>query len=317
MHEVRWNPLRRRRVAFAPARAGRPQETAKDRHVGATARNRICALCEGNEELTPPEVYSVRTAGEPDQPGWITRVVPNLYPAVAGPGRYHEVVAHTPVHKTRLAELSSVEVDALCKAWISRLRSISDDPKTLYFQAGINQGREAGASLEHSHSQLFAVDFEPPVFEDERSSLSDSDKCPLCETASRSKSGRLDTQVYSDGDLLAVCPSWSEFPYEVLAFPKSHSFSLAEDGGLLKAALALSTRLDSALQSAAGASAFNLIFHSALAGSSSVAFHWHAHFYPRLTTLASIEIGAEIFISIIEPETAAAALRNALGDDSR
>ena len=38
---------------------------------------------EGHEDRTPPEVYAVRPNGaEPDTPGWLVRVVPNLYPAL-------------------------------------------------------------------------------------------------------------------------------------------------------------------------------------------------------------------------------------------
>ncbi len=42
-----------------------------------------CPFCEGREDRTPPEVYATRAGGgAADTPGWTTRVVPNLYPAL-------------------------------------------------------------------------------------------------------------------------------------------------------------------------------------------------------------------------------------------
>ena len=58
-------------------------------HGGASRRApESCPFCEGREDRTPPEVYALRPGGgEPDSPGWTTRVVPNLYPALGGHAR--------------------------------------------------------------------------------------------------------------------------------------------------------------------------------------------------------------------------------------
>ncbi len=58
------------------------------RLAGRRARERrreSCPFCEGREDRTPPEVYAMRPGGgDADTPGWTTRVVPNLYPALGG-----------------------------------------------------------------------------------------------------------------------------------------------------------------------------------------------------------------------------------------
>ena len=35
--------------------------------------------------------------------------------------------------------------------------------------------------------------------------------------------------------------------------------------------------------------------------------HWHLEVVPRLTVFAGLELGAEIYVNVIEPESAAAA----------
>lgn len=311
MHEVRWNPLCSRFVAFAPERAGRPHVAARDVEGGVEGGDGRCALCEGNESLTPPEVFSVRKKGGPDEPGWTSRVVPNLYPAVEGPGRYHEVVVHSPTHKSRLAYLDPLEIEAVGEAWIARLAAVSGDARTVYFQAGVNQGRDGGASLTHSHSQLLALDLEPPVWRSELESLSDPAACPLCEPGGR---GGVEEAAVADSTetALAICPSWSEFPYEVLAFPRDHVASFSDSPDVLFWVLSLASRLDSALEQAAGVRAFNVVFHTGLPGSTGPRFHWHAHIYPRIAALASIELGTGIYISTVDHESAAAEIRQAL-----
>ena len=67
-------------------------------------------------------------------------MVPNLYPAF----ERQEVVIHSPEHIRSFAELDDEQVALVAQAWEER-----DAPFAL-----INEGRLAGASLPHSHSQL-------------------------------------------------------------------------------------------------------------------------------------------------------------------
>jgi UDPglucose--hexose-1-phosphate uridylyltransferase len=312
MHDLRWNPLLSRNVAFAPRRVIRPHETDDSAETASPNGLSECVFCEGNESLTPPEVFAVRRFGASDGPGWISRVVPNLYPVVEGPGRYHEVVVHSPLHKTRLAELDPDEIVSVGQAWTMRLETISNDSRTRYFQAGINQGQDAGASLRHSHSQLLGVDFEPPYWKAEAESLSDPRTCPLCELVVRPSPSSKKDFIDSDDSAIALCPSWSEFPYEVLAFPRDHIATFADSPNVLEWILSLISRLDTVLEMAADAQAFNAILHTGLSGHRREGFHWHAHIYPRTAAFASIELGAGIFISTVDPSRAASELRSAL-----
>jgi thiol-disulfide isomerase/thioredoxin len=53
--------------------------------TGPAAREQGDPFAEGNEAQTPPELYAVRPGGRrADTPGWLVRVFPNRYPALAG-----------------------------------------------------------------------------------------------------------------------------------------------------------------------------------------------------------------------------------------
>ena len=119
--EIRIDQLTGLRVLLAPGRADRPHgfESAAADEKGAEG----CPFCEGSEGKTPPEIYAVRPeGGAADTPGWTTRVVPNLYPALSSEaeedGRVppelfvsrpaagaHEVIVNGPEHITAMAAL--------------------------------------------------------------------------------------------------------------------------------------------------------------------------------------------------------------------
>ncbi|MER3454296.1 MAG: hypothetical protein C4318_03955 [Acidimicrobiia bacterium] len=340
MREVRWNPLAGRHVLFAPGRASRPHDTNSPPTLSSASREALgagestlekrttstsltghsypstgaseekpCVFCQGNESLTPPEIFAVRAKGGPDEPGWITRVVPNLYPAVEGPGRYHEVVVHSPRHITLFEELRAEELSAVAKAWSARLEAISQDPSVVYFQAGLNQGGDAGASRDHSHSQLLAVNFEPPIWKVEKESLQSSALCPLCELVKDSLTlGQF--SVKAGDECVAVCPPWAEFPYEILAFPRDHLRSMSSSGDALEWVLESLTTLTWAIGAETKTRSFNAIFHTGLARELGAQFHWHAHLYPRIAKLASVELGTGVFIQTVDPLEVCSRLRS-------
>ena len=92
---------------------------------------------------------SRRLDGSADSPGWQVRVVPNLYPAF----EHQEVVVHTPRHVRSIAELTDDELAPIAAAWHQR-REAARAAGFAHPYLLVNEGREAGASLPHSHSQL-------------------------------------------------------------------------------------------------------------------------------------------------------------------
>ena len=117
--------------------------------------------------MTPPEVY--RTGGgAPDTPGWSVRVVPNLYPIVggheAGPGATgaHEVVVLSPAHESSFARLDGQQAAEVLTVLRDRARHHLAAGRA-FVQVVINHGVAAGASIEHPHAQIVALDLVPPA----------------------------------------------------------------------------------------------------------------------------------------------------------
>ena len=237
-----------------------------------------CPFCEGREARTPPETFALgRPFGEPDTPGWTVRVVPNLYPAL----ERQEVVVHSPRHARSFAELEDAEVELVAKAWEERAR-IARSEGFPYVHAMVNEGRYAGASLAHSHSQLVWLREPPPALEVETGSPGE-----LLEAA---------LEIAAEGAHVLACHPAGRVPYEMVITTRDGSFELARALHLLREAA-------SKLRAIEGPVPWNAWLH---AGE-----HPHLEIVPRLTVFAGLELGAGIYVNVVAPEEAAAALRGA------
>ena len=319
--ELRQDPIGGGWVAITAGRAARPEAFLGD--VGTPRGPLGCPFCPGNEHMTPPEVWADRDPGsEPDKPGWHVRVVPNKFPAFAGPpaqvrnngGLYrsaptagvHEVVIHNPDHEATLADLPAAAVARSMAAWRRRLAAHRDQAFGAVLVI-VNQGRTAGASLEHPHSQVFATAGRPDRVQAEVDRLA-GDACAACATVAAERGGpRL---VGANGDLLTLCPWASAAPFEALLLPAGHRPRF-DEGGNDDTAMAASLRdLLRRFRGVAGDHApYNLVLHSAPPGVDD--FHWHLHLLPRLTTYGGFELGTGVIINVVDPDRAADALRSA------
>jgi UDPglucose--hexose-1-phosphate uridylyltransferase len=259
-------------VVVAPARGRRPG-AARGTIAPPTAEElEECPFCAGHEERTPPETLRLPEGGD----DWTVRVVPNLYRAL----ERQEVVVHTPRHVRSFAELEKHEIDLVAEAWRRRREAVPEG----YVHAFVNEGREAGASLAHSHSQLAWLAETPP--------------------AAAAESGEVDVGevVLERNGLTLGCPPGSRLPYELIIAPQGD-----EPDGLrserLAAALHLLAEAIRRLQRLEGAVPWNAWLHDGR--------RWHIEVVPRLAVLAGLELGAGIYVNSLPPEQAAAALRDA------
>jgi UDPglucose--hexose-1-phosphate uridylyltransferase len=271
--------------------------------------------------MTPPEVWADREEGSaPDGPGWRVRVVPNKFPAFAGPdapsgqGLYraaptagaHEVVVHSPDHYATLADQPAAGVARVLAGWRQRLTAwhASDLGSVTVI---VNQGRLAGASLEHPHSQVFATAARPVVVEAETARLAQPD-CVACAMLNKERGG--DRVVEDTGELVTLCPWASAAPFEALVVPDRHLARFEGGGAAGDLAVAGAvTGLLGRLRAVAGFDvAYNLVLHSAPPGVDD--FHWHWHLFPRLTVYGGFELATGVVINVVDPDQAAADLRH-------
>ena len=343
--EIRIDQLTGLRTILAPARADRPESFAPA--VRAANASESCPFCEGREDRTPPEIYATRATGRPDSPGWTTRVVPNLYPALGsealpGPAApaasagsftagadplaaskragepdlfssrpapgHHEVLVNAPEHVTAMADLPGEQFEAAMATWRERMRAHEE---AAYVQLILNEGAGAGASLEHTHAQLYALGFVPNAIARERERAG----------AYRERTGgggllsdilaeevrRRDRLVAIDEEAALLCPWASRSPFELRVVPRRPSPRFEDDSGggaMIRTALrALAARFGASPE-------LNLWVRNGPPGAEH--FHWHVDIAPRLTVRAGFELGTGIDINVYPPERAAADLREAI-----
>ncbi|MFA6610660.1 MAG: galactose-1-phosphate uridylyltransferase, partial [Candidatus Omnitrophota bacterium] len=115
MPELRRDPVIGRWVIISTERAKRPDQFASAVKKEVLPPGEKCPFCEGNEEMTPPEIFAIRKPGSrPNGPGWEVRVIPSITPLLHiegdldrhGHGLYdlmnargaHEIVIENPRH---------------------------------------------------------------------------------------------------------------------------------------------------------------------------------------------------------------------------
>ena len=293
--ELRQDPVTRNWVVVAPGRARRPGASARaDLDLPTEDELVSCPFCEGREDRTPPETFALRPGGgEPNGPGWTVRVVPNLYPVF----EHHEVVVSTPRHVRSLAELTADEIAGVAVAWRERAAA-ARSAGFPYMHALLNEGREAGASLAHSHTQLAWLPEPPPAIRAE----ANGSECAVCRHVAAELASGERVVLERDG-LAALAAYGGRLPYELLIAPVEHTNRSAFESDLLEPGLALVATALRRLQGLEGPAPVNAWLHDA--------GHWHLEIVPRLTVFAGIELGAGIYVNAVAPETAAEELRQA------
>jgi UDPglucose--hexose-1-phosphate uridylyltransferase len=225
-----------------------------------------CPFCAGHEDMTPPQTLVLPETGD-----WQVRVVPNLYPAL----ERQEVVVHSRRHIRSIAEAADDELELVAAAW---QRRAADEPGNVF--PLINEGREAGASLAHSHSQLIWLP--DPTRDLAR---------PRAEV------------VFERNGVAASCPWASRVPYETVIAPAEPGAD-ALTSPLLGAVLQTLAGLVRRLQELEGQVPLNAWLERG-------EDDWRLVLFPRLNFLAGLELGAGVFVNTLPPEEAAARLRKA------
>jgi UDPglucose--hexose-1-phosphate uridylyltransferase len=350
--EVRIDQLTGLRAILAPGRAERPEAFAPTPPVTRDDAAATCPFCEGREQRTPPELWARRPGGGgPGSPGWTARAVPNLYPVLAAeeaadsrrqtagvetglaasgdpldasarggePGLFaaqpaqgtHEVIVHAPEHATSLCELDDRHYSGAVAAWRERMAAGAED--AAYVHLIVNEGPDAGASLEHSHAQLYAMRFVPAVVARERERAAAyhhrTTGASLLGEVATEEVRRRERLVAIDDEAVLVCPWASRSPFELRVIPRRPAPAFQDDGetgtAMIRTALGALARLFGSSPQ------LNLWVRTAPSGAE--AFCWHIDLLPRLTVRAGFELGTGVEVNIYPPERAAADLREALG----
>jgi len=327
MPELRKDPVTGRWVIISTERARRPTDFIRS-HVRPKPGG-VCPFCPGQEAATPPEILSYRENGG-DR--WNLRVVPNKFPALRveglldreAEGLYdrmsgvgaHEVIIESPEHKVALSELPEKRVEDLFWAFRDRILDLKRDTRLRYVLLFKNHGEAAGASLEHSHSQLIALPVVPiqvlEEIEGGKRYYAFKERCVFCDIV-RQESVSGTRVVLETDEIIVVSPYAPRFPFETWILPRVHSSHFETAHSSLIQALAWAVRSTiRKLEKALEYPPYNFLIHTSPIQEPSLEhYHWHVEIIPRLTRVAGFEWGAGFYINPTPPEESAQFLRNA------
>ncbi|HQC50219.1 MAG TPA: galactose-1-phosphate uridylyltransferase [bacterium] len=329
MPELRKDPITERWVIISPERAKRPEDFTVSK---AERKEGVCPFCQGNESMTPEEVFAIREGTEANSQGWKTRVVPNKFAALAeGPlpelnsnGIYknmaghgtHEVIVETPKHSVTLADLGVQEISDFLKTCTARFDHMKKLGSVKYAMLFRNNGQSAGASREHPHSQIIGLPITPKALSEEITPAKEFNRstggCIFCKM--------LDDEIKQESRIVllnekfaAICPFAPHYAFETWILPRRHesSFENISDSEITCLAEILKSVLTKMKQTLKDPP-YNMMLHTSPFGENLEGiYHWHIEIAPSLNIIAGFERGTDFYINPTPPETAAEYLRKA------
>jgi len=331
MPELRKDPVLGRWIIIAKERGKRPTDFPIENHQ---ASGGFCPLCPGNEAFTPSEVLSYkRESGAPGQSWWQVRVVPNKFPALIiegdltkeGVGLYdkmngigaHEVIVESPNHDEVFSDLPPERMCLVFQAYRERILDLEKDSRFKYVMVFKNHGKAAGASLEHSHSQLIALPVLPRMIVSELNGseayYNYKERCLFCDII-RQEIKQNERVVCQNELFITIMPFAPRTPFEMWILPKKHNSSYrTQINDELFALAEIVSKSLKMLVACIPNVPYNFVLHTGPLRSAGLKhFHWHFEIVPKLTSIAGFEWGSGFYINPVPPEEAAMFLRQSL-----
>jgi UDPglucose--hexose-1-phosphate uridylyltransferase len=331
MPELRKDPVLGRWVIISVERGKRPTDFTQHQ---LRKKGGFCPFCHGNEYTTPSEIAAIRRDGSgPNEPGWSLRVMPNKFPALnpggdlnkKGEGIFdkmsgvgtHEVIVETPEHDLTLASISTEAFEDVLRVYNERLSEHRKDPRIKYVLVFKNEGEAAGASLEHTHTQLIGLPIVPRTVKDEisgaRRHYELRDRCLFCDIITQEQEdGR--RVVMENEDYIAIAPFAPRSPFETWILPKEHYSAFMPHNGSFRGLAELFQSILRRLDRIFDYPSYNFMLHtSPFSEEDNEYYHWHIEIMPKLSKVAGFEWGSGFYINPTPPEEAAKYLREAEG----
>jgi len=306
MSDLRYDILTGNTVIISENRSSRPFDINLDKNDLSN-----CPFCPGNEESTPPHLFS---KGAP----WTIRVVPNKYPALNNrlsqnqvglfPSRYitgnHFVIIDSDKHYNYLHCMDQVDIVSLLCTYSWVMKELYKEKTIKHVQVFKNYKRNGGSSLEHTHSQAISLSFIPKELQTQlnnaKNFYKENNTCVYCKMIEKELEDGSRVIMESD-HFVAFAPYASLLPYEFSIYPKLHSsnFSSMTSSQHISLSIMLKTLL-SKLYINLNNPAYNLYINSI--NNEKNYFHWGIRVVPRVAIQAGFELSTGIMLNTISPE---------------
>ncbi len=314
-------------VVIATNRAKRPDDFAlQKREIIEDDPEKPCVFCNPEETGQEEDTLIYNT----ENGDWSLRVFPNKFPAFHRTGEinhfeegphfgmdgagYHEIIV-TRDHKKQIAQMNEAEVAEILDAYQERYVDLMNKKSVNYIEIFHNHGKEAGASINHPHSQLVAIPVISPYIKLELDGAEEYHRfnkdCVYC-TIAEWEAENQTRVIFENEEFIAFCPFASRSSFEIWVVPKKHKpyFERISGKEKLQGAQALQAAIGK-IYKALDDPAYNFYIHTAPCdGRDYPHYHWHIEIIPRTSIWAGFELSTGIEVSSIEPEKAAEFLKN-------
>lgn len=331
--ELRLDPVNKDWVVIATGRGKRPEMFKKEKKEEIKISEKECPFCNIETQEKPVLVFvsgkKIKSFKKFPQ-GWTTIVIPNKYPAFIPNGKI-EIKTENKIYQTikavgfceivisrnhnkSLAQLPLKNLKEFFDAYQERYLQLMKQKFVKYISVFHNEGKEAGATQPHCHSQIITT---PLIDIDLKKALLNSKiyfkknkKCIYCQMNEADKKIKKRI-VFENKSFISLCPFASKSAFEVVISPKKHSpyfekITEKEKWQLSEVFQVVLRKIAKGLNNPA----YNFYLHTAPCDGSKYPFyHWHFTIFPKTSIWAGFELGTEIEISTIEPEKAAEYLR--------
>lgn len=298
--EIRKDYFLNRYVIIAPTRSKRPDKVIRKEEIESLD----CYFCPPLVDTPGRETTVLEKKDEHGK--WMIKVITNKFPALSIDNLkaygQQEIVIETPEHKKEMHELSLDHIEEVLEVYIARYKSLIKMDGIRYVLIFKNEGGKAGASIPHSHSQIYALPMIPPRIASDAAAMDDyirtHDSCPYCDIIKNEKKGP--RVIWEDEHLFVLAPYASESPYGAWFIPKRHVHSIDsltkdEKSSFARALKILLSKLDEIDVS------YNYFFLNSLDLES---HHMIMKLAPRPNVWAGLELGTGIVINPVSPEKA-------------
>lgn len=299
--EIREDKIHDRFVIVAPGRIRRPNDVNGKMSAKGSSRKMSCVFCPEQQK----GVKALYQSGDGDK--WRVKVVENIFPALTTDNNQaygrQEVVIETSEHGRELGDLPADHLIEIFEAYIERTKELAHDKRIRYILIFKNKGGEAGASLQHAHSQIFAAGFMPPHIIGKLTRAQEyrvvHGRCYYCDLVREErKSPRL---IAENKYAVAITPYASNYEYEAWIIPRKHWDNITL---LSREEIAAIVELykDILQKLSRNNISYNVYLHQSVLYSDE---HFYIRICPRRSTWAGVELGSRIIINAVSPEEAA------------
>jgi UDPglucose--hexose-1-phosphate uridylyltransferase len=324
MLQIRLDPVKNQRVAYATKRQDRTFHPPKD----------YCPLCPTRSSKIETEIpagdYDIVVfenkfptfSRKQEKLDFFAPAIGSELPYIIKKSRgICEVVCYNSGHDLFLEDMPLENIGNLIRVWMDRYAELGSKKYIKYVLIFENKGKEIGVTLSHPHGQIYAFSYIPPVAKVELNSskkfYQKNMECLHCNIIMKEKEDKKRI-VIENKSFIAFIPFYARWPYEVHIYPLRHieNISMLEDFEINS----LANIIKELIKKYNGLFNFRMpyvmVIHQAPTDNKRYPYyHFHFEFYPpyrtnnKLKYMAGCELGAGTFINDTLPEEKAEDLR--------